>query len=524
MTLSRLQAAILAAALALTAVGWLDFWYLTDDAFIAFRYISQRQAGHGYVWNAAPFLPVEGYTSLGWIMILDAVWTVTGLSPPQTANVILLGCAMGSVGLTALTARAVVGQAAPILFGLTLLGVVTNRTFLAWTSSGLETALFNLAVHGWLLLAVTFPLKKRPLALAIVATAIALTRPDGYLFAGATMAIVALNMPMRRAARSLAPLLLIVAHVLWRRWFYGEWLPNTYFAKKVGSFPASGARYLASFVLEYALWLPAALALAAAIRHRLVPRNWRSPRLLAGLAVVAHVGYYTFNIGGDHFEYRIYSYLVPLLVVGLVWAVTRLTDDRRLAIGLVVTSLGLSAVIPSIHLSVSRQQTTWEPRLVHNPVAPHLPAPASAYAAVFDDLQVWLHERGVGMRHQSHKLFWEHMVDYLPSRTEGSAAFDGVENPVVQTSGVGVVGWVFARAHLLDYYGLNDWVVARTPPLPEHIEHMAHARRPPPGYFEAFEPNLLITPTWRTEHVRKAPMTDERIRQLEAEWRAQVGN
>ena len=42
-------------------LGWRLFWFLTDDAFIAFRYISQAHDGHGYVWNAPPFQPVEGY-------------------------------------------------------------------------------------------------------------------------------------------------------------------------------------------------------------------------------------------------------------------------------------------------------------------------------------------------------------------------------------------------------------------------------------------------------------------------------
>src|SRR5258708_25938771 len=67
-------------------VGWRAFWFLTDDAFIAFRYVSNSRLGYGYVWNAPPFRPVEGYTSFLWVVLLDVVWRVTGSDPPSAAN------------------------------------------------------------------------------------------------------------------------------------------------------------------------------------------------------------------------------------------------------------------------------------------------------------------------------------------------------------------------------------------------------------------------------------------------------
>ena len=67
---------VLAGGAALVA-GWQLFWFLTDDAFIAFRYVSNSQFGRGYVWNPPPFLPVEGYTSFLWVALLDGVWRLT---------------------------------------------------------------------------------------------------------------------------------------------------------------------------------------------------------------------------------------------------------------------------------------------------------------------------------------------------------------------------------------------------------------------------------------------------------------
>src|SRR3954464_9513817 len=70
--------------------GWRLFWFLTDDAFIAFRYISNAHLGYGFVWNAPPFRPVEGYTSFLWVVLLDVVWRITGVEPPAAANNITL--------------------------------------------------------------------------------------------------------------------------------------------------------------------------------------------------------------------------------------------------------------------------------------------------------------------------------------------------------------------------------------------------------------------------------------------------
>src|SRR5262245_57502299 len=70
----------LAAAAGLYA-GWRSFWFLCDDAYIAFRYAAQSLQGLGYTWNPPPFRPVEGYTSFLWLVLLEGVWRVTGAPP-----------------------------------------------------------------------------------------------------------------------------------------------------------------------------------------------------------------------------------------------------------------------------------------------------------------------------------------------------------------------------------------------------------------------------------------------------------
>ena len=53
--------------LLLAHAGWYRF--LTDDAFISFRYARNLAEGHGLVFNPG-FARVEGYTNLLWVLLL----------------------------------------------------------------------------------------------------------------------------------------------------------------------------------------------------------------------------------------------------------------------------------------------------------------------------------------------------------------------------------------------------------------------------------------------------------------------
>ncbi len=41
-----------------TYAGWRLFWFLTDDAFIDFRYARNSVLGYGLFWKTPPFSPV----------------------------------------------------------------------------------------------------------------------------------------------------------------------------------------------------------------------------------------------------------------------------------------------------------------------------------------------------------------------------------------------------------------------------------------------------------------------------------
>lgn len=144
----------LALVLAVFILGWRELWFLCDDAYIAFRFVDQAALGRGLVWNPAPFVPVEGYTSFLWVAILLVVRLVSGLDPPVVANWLALAAGLATLALLArellrAQLRPEVEQARSALAFLALLGYAANRTVVTWASSGLETALFVLLLAWW---------------------------------------------------------------------------------------------------------------------------------------------------------------------------------------------------------------------------------------------------------------------------------------------------------------------------------------------------------------------------------------
>ena len=547
-------ALLILALTAATAVyfGWRVFWFLTDDAFIAFRYVSNSQLGYGYVWNAPPFRPVEGYTSFLWVALLDIVWRVTGAEPPRTANILsfifsYLTLLTGALMVLKMTLSTKLARHRVLLLALVLTWVISNRTFLAWTSSGLETALFNFFLTAWIYCVLFLPEGSRRwvFSIALSATLLTLTRPDGLLFTLVTLVLIAYWVYASgksskgaglRLALAATPLLGIPLHLIWRRMTYGAWLPNTYYAKTVAGrfWYQSGVRYFLSFLLEYALWLWVLLFIFVVVIA--ARRLWRTKKLgqgwLSKAAVLTALGgqffYYTVIIGGDHFEYRVYSQLILLAAVSFVWMLNRLELSVRSTVIVFGVFIVLSWPLPWIHWAIThniegRRRSVVLRASVVRAIQKQFPATPTillAYPAAFDRLQDWLIGHYVCMRHQEHRNFYLYLRETMPSRADG-LQLPATGYPVHVASSVGYVSWVLPRVNIIDVLGLNDYVAARNPDITSFII-MAHERRPPDGYIECFAPNVDFNKDHFTISERAIPLTPEKIVACEQRFAAQV--
>lgn len=474
------RALFLLLAGSVAVAGWLQTRFLVDDAFIAFRYVANAYDGHGFVWNTAPWQPVEGYTSYLWGAVLLLVWKVTGVAPPQSATTVAFLCGLASLWLVTRFLAADPWLMAPmrrrrLLVAVVLVGVASNHTWITWQSSGLDSGLFGMLAVGWTLCAASLRevLGGRELAkLAGWATAVQLARPDGTLMLAGTLAIAGLatlrrQLTVGRCLLALSPLSLVVAHFLWRRCFYGEWLPNTYYCKVIAPWPESGLRYLFCFALEHGVWLWGMLVAVWLLRSLAQPRAVL-PALLARWPLTVAVGtwltfvtYYSWRVGGDHFDYRPFMPLVPLLFVSCLFL------PRKIGWGAWPTALVLLAFT-----GASNTLGWWHERLAVGrenegfaALAPRVPAWLQPVMAVYDRERAWLRLHLVATPRPLLAAVCDRLRAAIPPRGTPVAGLVPGRRAIVEVGAAGVVGWALPQCDVFDPFGLNDWVVARNPEL-----------------------------------------------------------
>lgn len=332
--------------------------WMLDDAYIFFRYADNWASGHGPVFN--PGERVEGYTSFLWLALLT-VGRAFGADPVRSAHVLGWIGALASMVLVTCATRFVTGlprHAGP----LAALFLGTAGWFTAWTESGMEVMLASPLLTACVLL---YARGARRWLLGLLFGAFALVRPEGLFVFAAACAHAAFEWrAQRRASGSTArpPFALlagfaavVLPHLVWRIATYGDWLPNTFYAKS-GLTAASllrGATYAGKFALAAAPLVAGALALRASIAGRF---GRFVPLLLAVWAGIVVLE------GGDAMPAcRFFAPVAPILCLATAAVLTRRLGVRG--------ALGAAVAIATWNLGASRWVHDIDPRLRHDRVA-----------------------------------------------------------------------------------------------------------------------------------------------------------
>ncbi len=294
-----------------------------DDSFIGMIYSRNIARGVGPVFlplsqnEPNAFSYVEGYSNPLWTFLIAGMYLFPGsvffwmrLASFLSAALLALSCS----GLF----RELIGDEHRLLPGwlqwLPALLILLNRSVFAYTKSGMETVFFTALVITalWHTLRLRSDTAAREYWLnALLWVAVALTRPEGIMFGGAALLFLGLatHGQRDRAGRVvhwLVPFAVsLLAFLLWRHAYYGEWLPNTFYAKVAINSNETSAGWVAIFAkgAAYALRyfvtdLPAAV-LAFAIAGLAWARRLSGRALaLFALAVLGNLFFIVF-VGGD---------------------------------------------------------------------------------------------------------------------------------------------------------------------------------------------------------------------------------
>lgn len=323
----------------LAALAWHNR-FVQDDAFISFRYSQNFVEGHGLVWNVGE--RVEGYTNFLWVLLVSGALYL-GIEPVGFTYVVGIICFILSLIFAFKIAEMLLRSKDWALLAVILLG--TNYSFSSYATGGLETQLQTclFAATIWLLLAGMEAGEwtiRRLTAISVLLSAAILTRPDSVLLAAVVLPTIAFHLWRSRAEKAKKaatlglPLLIIVGSWLaWKVSYYGDILPNTFYAKvsSVADYKL-GLRYLYLFLFSY--WLfPFALTVPAAIIRGLRKPNAKA-LILASMTALWLL--YVVKVGGDFMEFRMFVPVMPFIVVLMIWSVLILTRWKLVHVGMVL--------------------------------------------------------------------------------------------------------------------------------------------------------------------------------------------
>jgi hypothetical protein len=307
---------VLVVIVAIFVAHSLSLNFTQDDSFISYRYAKNFISGHGLVFN--PGERVEGYTNFLWIMLLSLLGWL-GLDMVVISRV--LGVAFGVFSLFIVYRISslfffkknwILAFSIPFLLAL-------NSSLAYWSISGMETSLFLMLT----LLTIYFYFRdhKMVVPLGVLAT---LTRPEGALvFAVILVHKFFLKKDSLKDCFSylVGFILLLLPFLIFKISYYGEILPNTFYAKTGfgWEYVKDGWDYFWLFLRHYGLW--GVLYLLPIWLYKSWGQRFKFLVLFTYVYTL-----YIILVGGDGLKvHRFFLPVIPWLYLFLLMGVEKLT-------------------------------------------------------------------------------------------------------------------------------------------------------------------------------------------------------
>ncbi len=326
-----------------------------DDALITYRYSCNLAQGKGAVFNENE--RVEGYTNFLWMLILSFFCDPGDEYLVIHASTVLgIVFTLGALIVHFLLCRLLMqGNALYALLPVLLLGV--NGAYWIWALCGLEGPMFIF----WVLLGLYLLFRKQskgsPLAYVFLFLA-SLTRPEGLIFA-----LLSFLYPFKLqgsprvqfSSRKIVGIAIFLvpylAYYIWRYYYYGYLLPNTFYAKTGGGWHQMlrGAEYILDFLHFYGL--PLLIILAGYLFYH----TKKAEDLFISLLCMVYFAYIIY-IGGDWMPfYRFLAPVLPLLYLlgglgfrSIMVGLGKTSDSRWLALVIAVI-LAIYTLLPALN-------------------------------------------------------------------------------------------------------------------------------------------------------------------------------
>jgi arabinofuranosyltransferase len=325
------------------------YFTLVDDAMISMRYAKHLAQGHGLVWNIGE-APVEGFTNFGWVLYLAILHLF-----PFAASKISLAIMLTSLVILLANILVVYKISETLLpeskYAPLLAAIITAFYFplVFWSLRGMEVGLLTLLINLALLLALK---QENQFLISLVLMLAILVRMDAAISA----MLIALYFLLKRKSfvPALAVILTVGAVLLFQKYYFGDFLPTTYYQKVTGYTVFERMRtgilvfneFAARDVLTLFLLSIAALAFY----------KQRSLETFLLLGIFLGQCAYSVYVGGDYAEpetnaaNRFITQGMPALFILFSWMTSRVLSD--LSAAQPQWSVSNSRINPAIPLAI----------------------------------------------------------------------------------------------------------------------------------------------------------------------------
>ena len=275
--------------------------WVSDDAFITFRYIQNFLDGKGLVYNEGE--RVEGYTNF-LFLLLNAGWGFLGFDLVYAS--LFLGILF--YGFLIILSSKLSDSFQLGSLNLVFVGICTTFHLQIFATSGLETMSFCFFLFWGLVHSKLENFKVSSLAFALAA----LSRPEGNLFLGFYCIFLFLK---KKEVYCIFPLVVVALHVLFRYFYYGDLFPNTFYAKSDGmSYFSQGLTYWRLFFFSYPIYLLGFFSLFSLPFFLFGDRKFY---LFQIFFPVTFYCFYVIWVGGDFMFSRFWIPILPYLLLSL---------------------------------------------------------------------------------------------------------------------------------------------------------------------------------------------------------------
>ncbi len=316
------------------------YFCLFDDAMISMRYAENIANGFGPVWNPNGE-PVEGFSNPLWVYIMAIVHLLNIPKPYNSLIIQVLSIVLLIINIflvKKIAQKLTVNQS---IINFSILLTATYLPLLNWSLQGLEVSLIIVLLNLLILDVIDYYQKSKiTYATIFIPAILVLTRMDAILFPLILIAIIFIKLKQKsyiyisKIILSIAIALIIL--FIWRKYYYGEILPNTYYLKMTG-YPIMSriGKGLYAF-LKFAIYLtPFFLLLPFWNFYK--NKDYIFALLLAPLTISI---IYSIYIGGDSWEWwlpanRFIAITIPLFIIAVLLSLEKYLNKYFLIFALI---------------------------------------------------------------------------------------------------------------------------------------------------------------------------------------------